>query len=126
MKIWIKTNSFIVTHAPCENKFLGKLDSISTKKQIKCESRSKNSNKTNDEITPYLMIEANEHHPKHIFGHMGQSNVRIFKNKICIDTGCVYGGSLTGYTAHDNIIKYIPSISTKKARNDYSNNLFNI
>lgn len=126
MKIWIKTNSFIVTHAPCENKFLGKLDSISTKKQIKCESRSKNSNKTNDEITPYLMIEANEHHPKHIFGHMGQTNVRIFKNKICIDTGCVYGGSLTGYTVHDNIIKYIPSISTKKARNDYSNNLFNI
>lgn len=126
MKGWVKTKDFIVTHAPCEIKYLEKMDSDSLKKQYKCLSRSKNRDKTNDEITPYLMIEANEAHPKHIFGHMGQTNVREFKNKICIDTGCVYGGELTGYRHSNGEIKIVKSLSSKEAKNDFSNNLFNL
>jgi predicted kinase len=133
MKPWVKVNgtknkSFIVTHAPCETKYLEKMDKISTTKHFKCLSRSKNKNLTNDELTPYLMLEAVNNHPTHIFGHLGQNNVRTFKNKVCIDTGCVYGNELTGYSVTNNK-PYIVSVGSMKKRpasNDFDNNLFSV
>jgi len=131
MKGWVKfiglnKRSFVVTHAPCEVKYLEKMDRISLKRQYKCASRSKNKDKTNDELTPYLKEEAVNNHPVHIFGHMGQSSVRSFKNKVCIDTGCVYGGRLTGYSIGYGkpFIQSVKSLSPKSARNDFGNNLF--
>ncbi len=134
MKGWVKTigttnKSFIVTHAPCEVKHLEKMSKASFMKQYKCASRSKNKGMTNDELTPYLMAEAISNHPTHIFGHMGQTNIRTFRNKVCIDTGCVYGNSLTGYTVTNGNRPFIQSVSAKvarEARNDFSNNLFSI
>jgi len=123
-----KNKSFIVTHAPCEMKFLGKIDKNSKVKQNRCVSRSKNKDKTNDELLPFLMTEAVNNHPLHIFGHFGQTNVRTFKNKVCIDTGCVYGFSLTGYIVNNKkpIIKSVKSKKVRSALNDFSNNLFSV
>jgi hypothetical protein len=51
---WVKyigteKKSFIATHAPCENKYLEKMDNHALSKQMKCMSRSKNRDKTNDQ-----------------------------------------------------------------------------
>lgn len=132
MKGWVKTietdkNSFIVTHAPCEVKYLEKMDKKSLHNQVICASRSKNKDKTNDEITPYLMEEAVKNHPIHVFGHMGQTKIRTFKNKVCIDTGCVYGYSLTGYTVGFGNKPFVHSVKAKGAKealNDYNTELF--
>lgn len=131
MKGWVKTigttnRSFIVTHAPCPINVLEKMDGKSLRKQYKCLSRSKNPDKTNDEITPYLKEEAVNNQPVHIFGHMGQSSVRTFKNKVCIDTGCVYGHKLVGYSVNGArpFIQSVSAIGEKKGRNDFGNELF--
>lgn len=131
MRGWVKVigthnKSFIVTHAPCEVKYLEKMDKVSLTKQYKCASRSKNKGKTNDELTPYLMSEAIKNQPMHIFGHMGQTSIRTYKNKVCIDTGCVYGHTLTGYTVGFNrpFIQSVESKKVREAQNDFSNDLF--
>jgi predicted phosphodiesterase len=131
MKGWVKTigtekRSFVVTHAPCEVNVLEKMDGKSLRKQYKCASRSKNRDKTNDEITPYLKEEAVNNHPVHIFGHMGQTSVRTFKNKVCIDTGCVYGHKLVGYSVNGSkpFIQSVSAMGEKTGRNDFSNDLF--
>jgi hypothetical protein len=117
-------HSFIVTHAPCEIQYLEKLDKLSQMKNIKSKSRSKNKNLTNDDLTMYLKVESNINHPLHIFGHLGQEEVRRYNNKICIDTGCVYGNVLTGL---NTISKEFYEINSIKARTDkkYNNKLFN-
>jgi len=132
MKGWVKCigtdkRSFIVTHAPCEVKYLEKMDKKSLAHQYKCASRTRNKDKTNDELTPYLIEEAVKNQPVHIFGHMGQTNIRTYKNKVCIDTGCVYGHSLTGYTVNYGNKPFVHSVKAKQiteAKNDFSNDLF--
>lgn len=131
MKGWVKvigTNnrSFIATHAPCEKKFLEKMDKYAYRWQVKCTSRSKNKDKNIDELTPYLMTEAVNNHPVHIFAHLGQSSIRTYKNKVCIDTGCVYGGSLTAYQVTNNqpIIRSVKSKNGQFISNDFASTLF--
>jgi len=131
MKGWVKTigtdrKSFIVTHAPCEVKYLEKMDGKSLHKQYKCASRTKNPDMSNDQLTPYLKEEAVKNQPVHIFGHMGQSSVRTFKNKVCIDAGCVYGAKLVGYSVGFGkpYIQTVSQITDTAARNDFGNNLF--
>lgn len=131
MKGWVKMigtkqRSFIVTHAPCEIKFLEKMDGKSLHKQYKSTSRSKNKGMTNDELTPFLKEEAVKNQPVHIFGHMGQSSVRTFKNKVCIDAGCVYGAKLIGYSVGFGkpFIQSVGSIDPACGKNDYGSNLF--
>jgi len=116
MKGWYKQigsdkKSFICTHAPCEVKYLEKMDGKSLHKQVVSTSRSKNKDLSLDELLPYLMEEAVKNHPIHIFGHLGQERMRTFKNKVCIDTGCVYGGNLIGYsvTGHSPFIQKVNS-----------------
>ena len=131
MKYWVKTigtkkRSFVATHAPCEIKFLEKMDKHSSYKQMKCASRSKNLDKTSDELLPYLKEEAVKNQPIHIFGHMGQNSVKTFKNKVCIDTSCVYGHKLTGYTVNQSkpFIQSVNAIGTKNTVNYYNDDLF--
>ena len=131
MKGWVKfigtdKRSFVVTHAPCEIKYLEKMDGKSLKKQYKCMSRSKNKGMSNDELTPYLKLEAVKNQPMHIFAHMGQTDVRNFKNKVCIDAGCVYGGKLVGYSnPHGKpFIQTVRKAGSTDAQNDFSNALF--
>ena len=87
--------SVTLTHAPCEEKYLAKEDSISQKKMVKCLSRSKNPTMPLDELLPYIHEEAKDNQHYHIFGHLSQPNIRQYKNRICIDTSAIYGEMLS-------------------------------
>ncbi len=97
-----KEKTVVITHAPCENKFLRKLDSKSLKAQrnfrfarladhpdyeswIKGISRD----------FSFLTKESNDLGPLHIFGHVATMSYVRHKNKICVDNGCVNGHGLT-------------------------------
>ena len=87
--------SVTLTHAPCQEKYLAKEDSISQKKMVKCISRSKNPAMPLDELLPYTHEEAKDNQHYHIFGHLSQPNIRQYKNRICIDTSAIYGEMLS-------------------------------
>jgi hypothetical protein len=100
-----------VTHSPCKNKFLGKLDRISRKMQMRCpvvprrddhETEEEYKKAMETELS-FIMEESERHAPFHIFGHIAFQNVMRLKNKINIDTGCAHGGKLTAAS-----IKYKP------------------
>jgi predicted phosphodiesterase len=84
-----------ITHAPCEERYLTKDDEVSKAKMVKCASRSQNRDVTLDNLLPYLIKEAKDNKNIHIFGHLSQPDIRIYKNKICIDTSCIYGNTLS-------------------------------
>jgi len=87
--------SAILTHAPCEVKYLGQNDDESYAKMIKCASRSKNKGIKLDELLSYVYEEAEENQNYHIFGHLSQPNIRKYKNRVCIDTSVIYGDTLS-------------------------------
>ena len=70
-------------------------DEVSKEKMIKSASRSKNRGVKLDNLLSYLHKEAKDNRHYHIFGHLSQPNIRVFKNKICIDTSAIYGDSLS-------------------------------
>jgi len=115
---------FVVTHAPCRNKYIGKLHGKSLKyqqhvmypKMPGAESIvdkiveffyrkvNKKTKKMSDRESAYikeieiffsfLKQEASLIHPSHFFGHIACGYMTVF-NKINIDTGCYKGGKLT-------------------------------
>ncbi|MFF2531376.1 metallophosphoesterase [Brevibacillus sp. NPDC058079] len=89
--IGVRKNSFYVTHAPCANKYLGKLDSTSLRKQ---RNLPLDRQKDLQEELHFLQKEAVSNHPYHIFGHIASKNGIRLKNKLGIDTGSVYGNRL--------------------------------
>ncbi|AIQ11238.1 metallophosphoesterase [Paenibacillus durus] len=84
--------SFYVTHAPCRNKYIGKLDKNSARHQrifrIDREAPV-------EKQLAFLKEEAVNNHPYHVFGHVAASQAFRIGNKIHIDTGCVGGNALT-------------------------------
>jgi len=50
-----------------------------------------------------------QHGPFVIFGHSARANVRRYPNAICIDTGCVYGGSLSAYIVEEDRVVRVRS-----------------
>ena len=84
-------NPFYVTHSPCPNKYLGKLDPKSISAQIKYLQfgEYKDSFLKLVENTEYGL-------PYHIFGHITFERNIFVKNYIGIDTGCIHGKTLTG------------------------------
>ncbi|MDQ0063430.1 metallophosphoesterase [Paenibacillus harenae] len=105
--IGTRTPSFYVTHAPCENKYIGKLDTDSQRHQrnfrIDREAPL-------EEQLPFLKREAVSNHPYHLFGHIAAQQSFRIKNKIHIDTGVVQGNALTGV-----IVAHKPFFKTQKA-----------
>ncbi len=97
--IWLRYTfngkSIIMTHSPCREIHLGADDEISRDRMVKCESRSKNRGVKLDRLLHYLIDEAKDGGELHIFGHLSQPNIRIYRNKICIDTASIYGNMLS-------------------------------
>jgi len=87
--------SVTFTHAPCPERYLREQSEESRRKMVKCVSRSKNPDMKLDDLIPYTHTEAKENQHYHIFGHLSQPNIRKYKNRICIDTSAIYGGSLS-------------------------------
>lgn len=97
--------SFYVTHAPCHNKYIGKLDSISVKHQR--NSRLDRSLPTEAQIT-FVKQQAVSNHPFHIFGHIAAKSAFRIKNKVHVDTGAVHGNKLTAVEiAHKPFFKSV-------------------
>ena len=88
---FFETEHFIVTHAPCRKKYLGKIDNKSVTRQVNLR---RNWDDPND-ASKFLTEEACEHDKLHIFGHIALAEVETFKNKIAIDTGAYAGNKLT-------------------------------
>ncbi|GBG09260.1 metallophosphoesterase [Paenibacillus agaridevorans] len=88
----VHSPSFYVTHAPCRNKYIGKLDRDSLRNQ-----RSFRINREADieEQLSYLQVESAGNQPYHIFGHVAAKQSFRLKNKIHIDSGCAHGNMLT-------------------------------
>jgi hypothetical protein len=89
------SSSFYVTHAPCRNKYLGKLDANSLRQQRTFRM---------DREAPYepqlafLQEEAVAGQPYHLFGHIAAKQAFRIKNKLHLDTGAVHGNALTSVT----------------------------
>lgn len=84
-----------ITHAPCYNKSLGKLDEQSQKFQRNFYFTSRKSHEMQQELN-FIHEEAKYSHPLHIFGHVAHDLKEVIdKNKYWLDTGAVYGNKLT-------------------------------
>jgi predicted kinase/calcineurin-like phosphoesterase family protein len=92
-QIGIWNNSLYITHAPCSNKYLGKIDAVSLKEQ---RNFKLDREKDVQEQLRFVEKEAVGNHPFHLFGHVASAKGFRLKNKLGIDTGAVYGNKLTG------------------------------
>lgn len=106
----------IVTHAPCDNKYLGKVHGYSLTEQR--NYRVKNKNIPLQEELSWFYDQADRMHPLHIFGHFAHKisdkrNLK-FENKVFLDTGCVYGNELTAVVIRNGRILEIMSVKSTK------------
>lgn len=99
---FVENDKFVVTHAPCENKYLAKLDKKSIKEQRNVRQPKKKDYKDEEsyltalkEFYSYLKKDANFNYKYHIFGHWTLEKILRDKNKLGIDTGAVYGKELS-------------------------------
>ncbi|MCD9020210.1 metallophosphoesterase [Cohnella silvisoli] len=84
--------SFYVTHAPCRNKYIGKLDTNSLRHQRNFRI---DRDAPLEEQLDFLKVEAVGNHPYHVFGHVAAKNAFRLKNKVHLDTGSAHGNVLT-------------------------------
>ncbi|RKP49962.1 metallophosphoesterase [Cohnella endophytica] len=84
--------SFYVTHAPCRDKYIGKLDTNSTRRM---RSFRLDREAPIEEQLEFLKQEAVGNHPYHLFGHVAAKQAFRIKNKIHLDTGSAHGNALT-------------------------------
>ena len=123
---FIQTEKFIVTHAPCGVKYLGKTDSVSIKNQrtIVYPKKADYSNieeylTGKEEFFKFLIQDAHFSQPFHIFGHVMAKDVWNYKNKYLIDTGCVVGGTLsTLQIRKDSIKPYVKKYLSKQKQKE--------
>lgn len=111
--IGINDSSFYVTHAPCANKYLGKIDPDSLKNQ---RNFRLDRERELEKQLQFIKDEAVGNHPIHVFGHIASANGFRLGNKICIDAGAVYGHRLKGVSISRGrlFFKSVPSISNQK------------
>ena len=103
MKPFYQGKHFVVTHAGCKSKYIGKTQSRAIRAQ-RYYSVDRFEEDVDDDIwlenrrkwLKHLKEDAEECRPLHIFGHEEWENNLRYKNKMSIDTGCVSGGRLSG------------------------------
>lgn len=112
---FIKGPNYIITHSPCEEKYLGKLDLNS----IKHQRNFRHSHLTNEQLKEKLKFleeyTNNRCFPFHIWGHIALKNILKNGPEIGIDGGCYVGGQLNAvYITKDkpHFIS-VPSIRVK-------------
>jgi len=119
---YVESGEFIVTHAPCEEKFLGKLDnkSLRAQRNIRQARREEFSSieeykSAIEEHFSFLKKESRNNYKKHVFGHWAMKSVLKIKNKFGIDTGIVHGNRLTAvrFVNGRTVFKAVDSLETK-------------
>jgi predicted kinase len=93
--------TLFITHAPCKNKVLGKLSNFALKDQRNLYTKDRDADYRTS--YPFVFDEAEVCHPFHIFGHVAHSAPKmIYKNKVFLDTGAVYGNKLSAFVIVNN------------------------
>lgn len=113
-----------VTHAPCDEKYLGKFDPTSLREQR--NYRTKDRTKPFHEELSWLYDQADFNGPLHIFGHVSHKGGKYlnYKNKVFLDTGAVYGGELTAVVVQaGKIIDRLSVVCEKRSDKPISDNL---
>ncbi|KJB86011.1 metallophosphoesterase [Paenibacillus sp. E194] len=100
--------SFYVTHAPCRNKYIGKLDGKAVRRQRNFRI---DRDAPLEEQLRFIQEEAVSNQPYHIFGHVAAKIAFRIKNKIHVDTGSVHGNRLTAVS-----ISYKPFYKSHPAK----------
>lgn len=84
--------SFYVTHAPCEKKYIGKLDASALRHQRTFRLLP---DAPKEEQLAFLRRDAVGNHPYHLFGHVAAKQAFRLRNKLHLDTGAAHGNLLT-------------------------------
>ena len=132
MKPFLKSEHFIVTHAPCDQKYLGKLGATSERKQRTIVYPKRKDFDTPQEYLTaksnffsFFREQASRSLPFHLFGHVSTKGVAIKLNKINLDSGAVSGGHLSSIIINHfgrNLQRKVPAINSKiikKELNDF-------
>lgn len=106
----------IVTHAPCEAKYLGKVHGYSLREQR--NYRIKNKEIPLKEELKWFYDSADKNHPLHFIGHFAhkitETNGLRYFNKVFLDTGCGYGNVLTAAIVRKG--KILTTLSVKSTK----------
>lgn len=119
MKPFLKHPDFIVTHAPCDQKYLGKLGTVSERnqrtvvypKEVDFSSPQEYAIVVSD-FFKFFRNQASRSFPFHVFGHVSTKGIAKLYNKVNIDTGAVSGGQLTSISINRSGRHFINHIST--------------
>jgi predicted kinase len=102
---FVQTERFIVTHSPCANNVLGKLQNKAVRAQRNYRYIRRQERQTLNEYETalendllFLKEDARTNFPFHVFGHVELAEPLWLQNKLGIDTGCVAGNKLTSVT----------------------------
>lgn len=106
---FVRSTSFFASHAPCEDKFLGKVDNIALRNQRNLriarydDERFKGFTdaekvKYAEESLSFWKETAEVCHPWQFAGHLPLARICRIKNKYLIDGGCPHGGCLNHVT----------------------------
>jgi len=112
---------FIVTHAPCKKKYLGKMDNHSLRAQRmitypKRKDASSDEEYVKDVEDFFHFLKPNrEGTPFHLFGHVQCESMTI-GNRVNLDTGCVSGGKLTSATVLPDRTIEMKSVESKQPK----------
>lgn len=108
---YVVGDDFIVTHAPCEGKYLGK----ETEVGLRSQRNFRHTNMTEDELWDSLAFlkKENTGKPYKIFGHIAFNKPLKFGNVLGIDTGAVHGGFLTAVCMSEKR-PYIVKVKSEK------------
>lgn len=122
---------FIAHHAPCPNKYLGKIDNESLRRQrnFRYAKREDHADDSDHMLAirkdlQFLKDEAVKNHPMDITGHIAMTSRIKYNNKIMIDTGCVDGGYLTGVFIKNGEHKFVSVPSTRHTTKNLLGKLF--
>lgn len=124
MHTFVYNDRYIVTHAPCENRYLGKSDKKSLKAmntimypKDKDYPNQEEYMNAREEFFKFLIKDGDVNYPKHFFGHVMLKDYFANKNKYGIDTGCVVGNTLTTATMFGNNFKpYIRRYKSQQSK----------
>lgn len=105
----------IVTHAPCENKHLGKFSFEALRSQRNFFFKDREA--PVKDALPFVYKEADFSHPIHVFGHVAhRSESLMFKNKVFLDTGAVHGGKLSAFVMKGNRYDFVQVDSRQRTQ----------
>lgn len=109
-----------VTHAPCEKKYIGKVDKESKRKQLNISidydlEGTDGFEQSLENQLDFLVKESELNEPYHFFGHIATLDDYRLGSAVGIDTGCVFGNRLTSVSVGKKNGKlYFHSVGSNK------------